>query len=132
MATFVSMGRTNQFAVRDLQALTNLLADTGIELHHQEGENTVVLLDIWGCGWMICGEDNDDDIYLPDVISEHLQPGEIAVFQSIGNEKYRYLAGESIACDSKGEQVWIHLSDIYAAAAKAFGVEQSTIALAEY
>lgn len=131
MATFTSMGRTNHFSVRDIQALEALVAGTGIELQ-RESDNSVVLLDIWGCGWIICGEDCQDDTYLPDVISEHLQPGEVAVFQSIGNEKYRYLAGESVACNDKGEQVWVQLSDIYAAAANAFGVDLSTISIAEY
>ena len=133
MATYTSMGRTNYFAVRDshLQALKDLVVGTGIELD-EEGENTVVLLDTEGCGWMICREDCDDDIYLPDVIGEYLQPGEVVVFQSIGSEKFRYLAGDSVACNDKGEQVWVHLSDIYAAAAAAFGVEQSKISIDEY
>ena len=98
MATYTSMGRTNYFAVRDshLQALKDLVVGTGIELD-EEGENTVVLLDTEGCGWMICRGDCDDDIYLPDVIGEYLQPGEVVVFQSIGSEKFRYLAGDSVA-----------------------------------
>lgn len=131
MANYVSMGRTNRFTVRDVQELQQLLHCSGIELDH-EGGNTVVLLDIEGCGWTICGESWDDDIYLPDVISGYLQPGEVAVFQSIGHEKFRYLAGDSVACNARGEQVWVHLNDIYATAAAAFGIDQSSISIAEY
>jgi len=126
------MGRTNHFSVRDLQKLKGLVVGTGIELHQQEGENQVVLLDMEGTDWMISSEDCEDDIYLPDVIAQHLLPGEVVVFQSIGNEKLRYLGGNSVAVNSDGEQVWVHLSDIYAAAAKKFGIDRSSISLAEY
>ncbi len=132
MATYTSMGRTNHFSVRDLQKLKGLVVGTGIELHQQEGENQVVLLDMEGTDWMISSEDCEDDIYLPDVIAQHLLPGEVVVFQSIGNEKLRYLGGNSVAVNSDGEQVWVHLSDIYAAAAKKFGIDRSSISLAEY
>ena len=131
MATYTSMGRSNHFSVRDLQKLKDLVVGTGIELQ-QEGESQVVLLDTEGTDWMICGQDCEDDIYLPDVIAEYLEPGEVVVFQSIGNERFRYLGGHSVAVSSEGKQVWIHLSDIYAAAAKEFGVDASTISLAEY
>lgn len=131
MATYTSIGRTNYFAVRDLPALENLLADTGIDLQH-EGENRVVLLDGDGTDWEIYSEDGEERVYLPDVIAQHLQPGEVAVFQSIGNEKFRYLGGHSVAVNSDGKQVWVRLSDIYSAAAQEFGVDASTISLAEY
>jgi len=131
MATYTSMGRTNHFAVRDLQKLKDIVDGTGIELC-QEGETSVVLLDTDGTDWTIFTEDGEDEIYLPDVISQHLQPGEVAVFQSIGNEKFRYLSGHSVAVNSDGQQVWVRLSDIYTAAANAFGVDSATITVAEY
>jgi hypothetical protein len=131
MATYVSMGRTNHFAVRDVQALQSLVDGTGIELF-PEGENVVVLLDTDGTDWMIYPEDGEDEIYLPDVIHEHLQPGEICIFQSIGNEKFRFVAGHSVAVSSDGEQVWVRLSDIYEAAAVKFGANPNSISPAEY
>ncbi len=107
------------------------MSGTGIEVE-EEADNTVVLLDIEGTDWLICSEECEDDIYLPDVIAEHLHPGEVAVFQSIGNEKFRYLSGYSVACDANGEQVWVNLSDIYQRAAEQFEVDRAAISLAEY
>lgn len=132
MATYVSMGRSNHFRVRDVQALKELVSGTGIELQEEGADNTVVLLDIEGTDWLICSEDCEDDIYLPDVIAEHLHPGEVAVFQSIGNEKFRIVGGHSVAVNSDGEQVWVHLSDIYKKAAEHFGIAPDAISLAEY
>lgn len=131
VATYVSMGRSNHFRVRDVQPLKELVSGTGIEVE-EEADNTVVLLDIEGTDWLICSEDCEDDIYLPDVIAEHLQPGEVAVFQSIGNEKFRVLGGHSVAVNSDGEQVWVYLSDIYKKAAEHFGIAPEAISLAEY
>jgi len=125
------MGRTNHFAVRDVQTLQSLVDGTGIEVS-PEGENTVVLLDTEGTDWMIYPEDDGDEIYLPDVIHEYLQPGEICVFQSIGNEKFRYITGHSVAVSSDGDQVWVRLSDIYEAAAAKFGINPNSISVAEY
>lgn len=133
MATYTSLGRTNHFAVKDLDAFRALISDSGIELEVVvEKDNVVVLLDTDGSEWAMYPEDSDDCIYLYDVIAEHLPPGEVVIFQSVGNEKFRYLNGYSVACDAKGGQVWVHLSDIYDRAAEQFGVDRAAISLAEY
>ena len=131
MASYVSLGRTNHFAVRDLDAFQALVANYSFELE-VEKDNVVILLDTDGSEWAAYPEDSDDCVYLYDVIAEHLQPGEVAVFQSVGNEKLRYVGGYSVAVSETGDQVWVHLSDIYQRAAEQFGVDRAAISLAEY
>lgn len=134
MATYTSVGRTNYFTVRDTAQLEKLLSGSGIEVVHQEGPGErVALLDAEGADWQIYTDDDDyDGIFLPDVISEHLAPGEIAVFQNVGHERMRYVGGQSVAVNAAGEQVVINLGDIYEQAAKAFGVDPRTISTATY
>ena len=131
MADFYSIGRTNYFAVRDTSALRELLTDSGIEID-TDSDGRVVLLDGDGTGWTIYNEDGEDEVYLPDAIAEHLAPGQVAIFQSVGSERLRYLGGNSVAVNDRGEQVVVRLDDIYAAAAKAFDVPVTAITLAEY
>lgn len=131
MANYYSVGRTNYFTVRDTAVLEQLLSDSGIELE-QGRDGSVVLLDGEGTGWSIYPEDSDEEIYLPDVIAGHLNPGQVAVFQSVGSEKLRYLGATAVAVNDRGEQVIVDLGDIYAAAAKAFDVPVSSISHAEY
>lgn len=131
MANYYSVGRTNYFAVRDTAALRKLLGDSGIELD-TDSDGRVVLLDGEGTGWTIYDEDGDDEVFLPDVIAGHLEPGQVAVFQSVGSERLRYLGGTALAVNDGGDQVVVQLDDIYAAAAQAFGVPIGAISVAEY
>jgi len=48
---------------------------------------------------------------------------EIAVVMEAGAEKHCYVGGWAVAINSKGERAQVTLHDIYALAAKKFGVE---------
>lgn len=133
MATFTGLGRTNYFRVRDTGRLEELLSGSGITVEHEAVGDRVVLLDAEGSDWTIYSDDDDyEGTWLPDVIAEHLAPGETAIFQSIGNEKLRFLSGYAVAVSASGEQVQIALDDIYDQAAARFGVPADTISRAIY
>jgi hypothetical protein len=140
MATYESVGRTNYFAVRDAAALEELLSDSGIELVHEHGGRRVALIDGEGTDWTLrddsaaveYSEDDDGEIFLPDVIADHLTAGQVAVFQRVGREGMRYVVGEAIAVNATGDRVVVGLDDIYEQAAKQFGVDPASISSAAY
>jgi hypothetical protein len=132
MTTYESVGRTNYFAVRDVSALETLLSDSGIELVHEHGGRRVALIDGEGTDWTLRDDDSDDETFLPDVIADHLTDGQVAVFQRVGREGMRYVVGEAIAVNATGERVVLGLDDIYAQAAKKFGVDPASINTAAY
>ena len=78
-------------------------------------------------------EDEDQvDIDISNELSKHLAEGEIAVLMSSGAEKLRYLTGDAVAVNHKGETVRVQLDDIYAKASKKFGVPKDKITQASY
>jgi hypothetical protein len=136
MATYHGLGRSNYFAVKDVAALKEALSETSITIEEepQHGEGVVVLINDSGDSgdWQFWNDATDEDIYVPDMIAEHLQPGETAILFHIGNEKMRFLNGHAVAVRSDGRQIDIRLSDIYDAAAQEFGIDRATISEAEY
>lgn len=132
MATYTSLGRTNYFAC-EIDELENLLRGSGIALERDSDGERAVLLDTEGADWVIYRDDEDDEgVWLPDVIAEYLKPGEIAVFQTIGHEKLRVLNGQAVAVNHTGQQVHVGIDDIYSAAAEAFGIPSTAISRATY
>lgn len=133
MATYVSLGRTNYFLPANRRRLDELLADSGIQVEQEAGGDRVVLLDTEGTDWVIYRDDEDDEgTWIPDVIAEYLQPGEIVIFQTIGHEKLRFLNGQAVAVSHTGQQVNLSMEDIYRQAAEAFGVPVNSISRAVY
>lgn len=132
MATYTSIGRTNYWRPRDVSRLEELLEGSGIQVE-QDADGRVVLLDTEGTDWMLYSDDEDyDGTWIPDVIAEHLAPGEIVIFQTIGHEKLRFLNGQAAAVSHTGQQVNLSIEDIYRQAAEAFGVPVNTINRAVY
>lgn len=131
MTDYEAVGRTNYFSVRDTAALEELLSDSAIELVHDTKRGRVALLDGDGTDWTIGIEDGEDELYLPDVIAEHLAPGQVAVFLHVGAEATRCVAGYAIAVSDKGNREVVNLYDIYEKAARAFGVDVDAISVAE-
>lgn len=142
MATFLGVGRTNTFGVRSVERLKDALSRTEVEVIDR-GAGMVTLLsgpcdetgdfDTW-IGDLDADDDSDHDenLFVPDMIAEHLLPGQVAVFEHVGNEKLRYLSGWAIAVFGDGRQIRISLGDIYSMAASEFGVDPKTITVAAY
>lgn len=148
MANYYGFGRTNTFAVKDIQALRARLGpDFTVLDRSEEGPGRVSIFADDGDGtgfWSrwIYSEDDDnidehsyeepEELYVPDVIAEYLQDGQVAVFMHAGAEKQRYIVGYAVAVGCDGRQVRLSLDDIYEAAATAFGVSPGSISSAMY
>lgn len=136
MANFYGHARTNYFRVKDVEAFTAALPDDFEVVTGGNGTIAVLVQNEYG-GWegtvWAEGDDEQDvDFDVIGLIAEHLADGEVAVAQSVGNEKLRYLNGFAIAVNNTGERVQISIDDIYKAAADTFGVAPEKITLAHY
>ena len=56
-------------------------------------------------------------------IADSLQDGEVFVYTSAGNEKLRYVSGESWAVNSKGALLFVSINDIYRKVKEVWGTE---------
>jgi hypothetical protein len=63
------------------------------------------------------------------MVARHLADDEVAIFMEAGAEKHRYVAGNAIAINSKGEIETVFLTDIYE---KAKHLSSKPITIAEY
>ena len=140
MANYTGIMRTNYFKVFDLDAFSEDLPNDAFEITHGAGDNAdkIALLGADDDGYNLLsgiayGSDGEEEEFdITEIVARHLAPGEVAVFQHIGNEKLRYLNGYSVAVDSTGKSVRVDLDDIYVLAAKEFEADKGSITVAEY
>jgi len=145
MASYNGLGRTNYFLVKDRDEFEAFLNKTFGEHAYEvcgesrDSERVCILAREECCDWTMQtmdenGDPNDEDdyVHLADVIAPYLRDGQVAVFQSIGWEKMRYLTGSAVAVMSDGSQVATSLDDIYCKAAAEFGVDERSISAAAY
>lgn len=142
MADYYGKGRTNVFKVKNIDALTKALAgaEFAVEARPEHGAGAVFIRvsdnDAAGSWGQLVYSDDDDaepaELFVPDMISEHLQDDQVAVFVHTGSEKLRYLSAYSIAVHANGRQVRIDLDDIYQLAAEEFGIDKNEIDWAMY
>jgi len=124
MANYHANCRTNYFKVKDDEAfLAAMLEIPGIEVEQNNDDGFVILgNDADGAGWPTYSYDEEDDneteIDLPLIVSEHLIDGEVAIFMESGAEKLRYIIGFAEAINSKGERESVSIRDIYSKARK--------------
>lgn len=141
MANYIATCRTNYFNVKDLDALVSEFKDHGITLSTWEtarGEDDLILapggpqqpegsvaLFSYG-GWasmdeeavaMRLGLDDDEEVAskyedIFQLVAAHLVDDSVAVFMEVGSEKMRYLFGQSVAINSKGEMRTLNIEDI--------------------
>jgi hypothetical protein len=123
MANYYGSARSNYFRVKSETAFLAALHDIpDIEVHTGQ-DGTVCVLVTGGDfgGWPTLGwnEDTDEDyeIDLPAIVSEHLEDDEVAIFMESGAEKLRYVVGYAVAVNNKGEREEVSLYDIYELAA---------------
>ena len=141
MANYCGLGRSNYFRVRDIAAFKDALPDDYRVVDGPDGVVTVLCENEDG-GWTAYewGDDESDDadaaedveVDVIDLVATHLTPGEVAVFQSIGNEKLRYVNGVAVAINADGDRVTVTLDDIYDLAATTFNTPREQINAAVY
>ncbi|WP_457180719.1 hypothetical protein [Mycobacteroides abscessus] len=141
MANYYGVGRSNYFKVKSVEALRASLEGAPYEVLESSdtpGEVCILACDDDGAGhlsyvfWADEPGAEEREIYLPQLITDHLEEGQVAVFMHTGSEKIRYMSGYSVAVYSDGRQVQIDLDDVYERAATEFGVSREEISVAAY
>lgn len=137
MANYYGSARSNYFKVKDEAAFLAALEDVpDIEIHGVNEKGFCILVNggDYG-GWPTMGwddeEEDDFEIDLPVLVSEHLLDDEVAIFMESGAEKLRYIVGYAEAINNKGERKTISLMDIYDIA-KGMTSKPENVTQAEY
>jgi hypothetical protein len=120
MANYYGVGKTNLFAVKDLDAFREEVEKFPIEVgaREQDGQTLVQLFDNdpdgAGFAWSYWDSEQDDSVEIEweEIFARHLVDGWVAIIYEVGNEKYRYLNGTAIAYNNKGEYRRIDIHDI--------------------
>lgn len=131
MANYYGNSRSNYFKVKNKENFEEFIDSIeGLELIN-DNENRVGFLVVNESGSIPCeryNEENDEyvDIDFNQELAQHLQDGEVAIYQEVGAEKLRYLVGYSVAVNSKGEVATVNINDIYRIAQEELGGQDIT------
>ncbi len=121
MANYYGQSRTNYFKVKDAEAFKQELAKFPVEVitKEQDGETLYGFLDADSNGSGYITEYWDEElgdsveIDLEDLFKRHLEDGSVAILIHSGAEKYRFISGDAVAYNNKGESIAVNLADIY-------------------
>ncbi len=113
MSNYYETARTNYFRVKDEPAFRAWVAKWNLECVKKEEGFAVFPPRYDDGGFNLYDEEQDDTLDIADEIAAHLADGSVAVVMGAGHEKSRYVAGWSVAINSKGESVRVNLDDIY-------------------
>jgi len=131
MADWIGSSRTNYFHVKDAQAFKEAMSALDVEVWDNAEDATLFGL---GCGewsdgsWPSYDVEEEVDFDFIDKVWPHLADGEVAVFETIGAEKLRYLTGHATAVDHTGARVDIDIRDIYELAKRQLNATHITCA----
>jgi hypothetical protein len=122
MADYNGYARTSYFEVRDLEVLQAAVEPLEVEVVVEDGRpERVALLSNEDWGWPDQywneAEQTDVEIDLVSLVADHLADGWVAVFMEVGHEKLRYLFGNAVAVNARGETRQVDLTGIYRLAA---------------
>lgn len=128
MANFYSKGRTNYFTVRDRDAFEAWCAEHGVTLI-EDGERVGFMTDQQDAGFPLDLYDEEQDDYVETDptgdLASMLAEGEVAVYEEVGSEKFRYFVAFAWAVNWRGEVARWHMDGIYDQAAALLGPEKS-------
>lgn len=120
MGNYVSMCRSNYFAVKDLakfrEWVNSFTGDLALLDDVADGPLVGICDGTEGMGWPQHRYEEDDtgdykDIDFLGELAGHLARGHVAVLVDIGHDKLRYLVGEAIAVNSQGTVRRVRLID---------------------
>ena len=121
MADYYAQTRSNYFKVKDEAAFRQWAESRELEVWEKDESKgqyfAIHSADVDQKGWCRLAYDEKMDNYtevdFAQELSTHLQEGSVAVLMEIGSESLRYLIGEAIAVNSKGETETVDIRDIY-------------------
>lgn len=126
MANWYGASRSNYFTVKDAKAFKDAISELDLEVW-EDKEHPCLFGIAAGYGtdgyWPSREGEDGIDAEIWDVVAPHLIDGSIAVFQTAGAEKLRYVSACSVAIDNTGRTVIVDIDDIYRKAEDAFGFE---------
>lgn len=138
MAVWQGVARTNYFRVKDKDAFLKMVGDFGNlhlkwvdSIHFDNSEPWQYVAIISDDGYWpdyrynhdIESPELDNQIDFPKEVAKHLAENEVAIFTGAGFEGGRYVTGESLAINAKGEDLYINLNDIYQMVKNAWGID---------
>jgi len=120
MSTYVGVGRTNYFKVKDPAAFKAAIAAVSEEIMVHEHDGIFCLFDqhVDGGGWPAIyetdeeGEELDEQIEIAEFVAQFLEDGWVLIIKEIGHEKYRYCSGWATAINNTGQRRDVNLNDI--------------------
>jgi hypothetical protein len=127
MAEYVFAARSNYFNVKDRAAFDTLAKQLHLLVLDSEKHPGKVGIAIEiGDGWSLF-DDGGNQIDVLAALAPHLAEGEVAVLMEGGFVKLQAVNGYAAAVHSDGRTVELHVDQIYALAAQAFGVSEESI-----
>ena len=120
MANYYGVGKTNSFAVKDIEAFEEEVSKYAVEVVKvtEQGRTLVQMFDTddngAGFPWETWDSEQGEGVEIEwdNIFARHLEDGWVAIIFEVGNEKYRYLSGTAIAYNNKGDARRIDIHDI--------------------
>lgn len=130
MANYYATTRSNYFRVKDAQGFERMCAELRLDywtkaFAEHPGDIFYAISNTGdGSGWPDRMAENDDDAEdIEVVLTEHLDPRDVAILLEVGSEKLRYLVGYAVAIHATKPSVHLNISMIADKAREAFGDE---------
>lgn len=118
MANYHARIRSNYFKVKDADAFAAFCNRLDLEIIRDERDPT--RYGFMGdsdqgapTGYYDPETDQFVEVDFFNELADHLVPGEVAVYQEIGYEKFCFLSGYAVAVNSEGETRTVDIDDIY-------------------
>ena len=127
MANWQGTARSNYFRVKNEDAFRTWVERTPPLVYFTHAADDHLFAIGSETGWPVTAynqaEDEEIEIDLPMELSLHLAEDQIAILMETGAEGLRYVTGFAVAVNERGEQVSLHLAEIYQRAIDRFGIE---------
>jgi hypothetical protein len=126
MANYYGQARTNYFRVKDEAAFHEWCGRYEISTHPGADGTHTILAETEDGSFPYADYEEETgewiDIDFFSELSKHLAEGEVAIAQTTGSEKLRYLVGVAQAVNSEGDFLEINIDDIYDLVREKWGV----------
>ena len=113
MANYYGFARSNQFAVKDVEAFKKAVENYNVTVQVQDNRVTLLSNDESGWAWNDYSNYEDEPIWWDEIFKEHLQDDWVVIVMEVGYEKLRYFGGFACAWNNKGEHRRVSIDNIF-------------------